>query len=315
MKRIFELNKEDTLSMDTKTLIDTIRVSEGRSIMAEAIAAKRPIIEGVTDPEVLASFGVDMITLNIFDLIEPFIWGLDKAIIDGNLPRVREILNSELKLLEAQKEKRDCIRRMKNYTGRFIGVNLEPVPDGVDYPEGMKATKENYKRALDMGIDYIVLTGNPHTKVSIDTIAKATEVLSSIAKGKMMIISGKMHGAGIGSSDTVKTVETIANAGADVIMFGAPGTLPGYDVERVKELIYKAKSSNLLTKTAIGTAQEGADVDTVKKIAIMSKMAGADIMHTGDAGLGNISNPMNVMAISVAIRGEMHTYRKMSLRR
>ncbi len=315
MKRIFELNKTETLKMDTKTLIQTIRQSEGRSFMAESLISKRPLVEFVSDPEVLASFGVDLITLNTFDVIEPFIYGLDEPVLNPSLPKVESILKGQLQLLETSKQKRDCIRRIKEYTGRFIGTNLEPVGEGVDYPEGMKATKDNFKRALDLGFDYIVLTGNPFTKVSIDSIVESTAELVDIAKDKMMIVSGKMHGAGVGNTDSLKTVEKIAKAGADVIMFGAPGTLPGYSFEIVKELIDEAKKFNLLTKTAIGTAQEGAPTDTIKEIALMSKMAGADIMHTGDAGLGGMTNPMNVMAISLVIRGELHTYRRMSLRR
>ena len=98
-------------------------------------------------------------------------------------------------------------------------------------------------------------------------------------------------------------------------MFGAPGTIPGYDVGKVKELIDEAKSLGMLAKTAIGTAQEGAPIDTIKNIALMSKMAGTDIMHTGDAGVGGLSHPMNVISISLVLRGEMHTYRRMALRR
>ena len=315
MKRIFELDRPESLIMDTKTLIKTIRHSEGRSVMAESLISKRPLVESASDPEVLASFGVDMITLNTFDVIKPFIYGLDEPHLDPSAPRVESILKGQLQLLETSIQKRDCIRRIREYTGRFIGINLEPVPDGVDYPEGMKATKDNFKRALELGLDYIVLTGNPHTKVSIDTIVESTAELAEIAKDKIMIVSGKMHGAGAGNTDSLKTVEKIAQAGADVIMFGAPGTLPGYTMEIVKELIDEAKKFNLLVKTAIGTAQEGAPVDIIKQIALMSKMAGADILHIGDAGLGGMSYPMNAMAISLVIRGELHTYRRMSLKR
>lgn len=315
MKRVFELNSRDVLEMDTKTLIDTIRGSEGRSVMAECLISKRPLVELVSDPEILASVGVDMITLNTFDLINPFIYGLDEAEIDPKVPRVEATLKAQLKLIETSKKKRDCVERIRRYTGRFIGVNLEPVSKDIDYPEGMKATLENFKRALDIGFDYIVLTGNPNTKVSIDTIAKSTEELSSLAKEKIMIVSGKMHGAGFENSDSLKTVKQIASAGADVIMFGAPGTLPGYTIDFVRQLIEESKSRGLLTKTAIGTAQEGSSVETVRSIALMSKMAGADIMHIGDAGLGGLSHPMNVMAVSLVVRGEMHTYRRMALRR
>lgn len=315
MKRIFELNYNDVFNMDTKTLIETIRNSEGRTLMAEALISKRPLIERVTDPEVLAAMGVDLITLNTFDLISPFIYGLDEIETNNDIPIFENLLNEQRKIYNISKGKNNQISRIKKYTGRFIGINLEPVPDDVDYPEGMKASKDNFKRALDFGIDYIVLTGNPHTKVSIETIAKATEELASIAKGKMMIVSGKMHGAGAGNTDSIKSVKLIADSGADVIMFGAPGTIPGYNIESVKELIDEAKSLGMLTKTAIGTAQEGAPIDTVKNITLMSKMAGTDIMHTGDAGAGGLSPPMNIISISLVLRGEMHTYRKMALRR
>ena len=315
MKRIFELNYNDTFNMYTNTLIETIRNSEGRTLMAESLIYKRPLVEKVTDPEILAAMGVDLITLNIFDLLNPFIYDLDEVEADNSLPLAERTFKGQLKLYESSRNRKDHIERIKKYTGRFIGVNLEPVPDDVDYPEGLKANKDNYKRALDFGFDYIVLTGNPHTKVSMDTIAKATEELASVAKGKMMIVAGKMHGAGAGNTDTKKTVKQIADAGADVIMFGAPGTLPGYTVEKVHELIDEAKGFGMLTKTAIGTAQEGSPIDTIKNIALMSKMAGADIMHIGDAGVGGISSPMNAMAISLVLRGEVHTYRRMALRR
>ena len=59
MKRIFELNYTDTFNMDTNTLIETIRNSEGRTLMAESLIYKRPLVERVTDPEILAAMGVD----------------------------------------------------------------------------------------------------------------------------------------------------------------------------------------------------------------------------------------------------------------
>ena len=44
MKRIFELNYTDTFNMDTNTLIETIRNSEGRTLMAESLIYKRPLV-------------------------------------------------------------------------------------------------------------------------------------------------------------------------------------------------------------------------------------------------------------------------------
>ena len=66
--------------------------------------------------------------------------------------------------------------------------------------------------------------------------------------------------------------------------------------------------------TAIGTSQEGADVETIRQIALMCKMAGADLHHLGDAGSSpGMTNPENIMAYSIAIRGKRHTYNRMAL--
>ena len=60
------------------------------------------------------------------------------------------------------------------------------------------------------------------------------------------------------------------------------------------------------------TSQEGADVATIRQIALMCKMAGADIHHIGDTGVPGMALPQNIMAYSIAIRGERHTYHKMA---
>lgn len=83
-------------------------------------------------------------------------------------------------------------------------------------------------------------------------------------------------------------------------------------MEYVRELIAYAHSRGVLTITAIGTSQEGADTETIKRIALMCKMAGTDIHHIGDTGYPGIALPENIMAYSVAIRGIRHTYHRMA---
>lgn len=67
-----------------------------------------------------------------------------------------------------------------------------------------------------------------------------------------------------------------------------------------------------LTITAIGTSQEGADIDTIRQLALMCKMTGTDIHHLGDAGYAGMSLPENIQAYSIAIRGIRHTYHRMA---
>ena len=112
---------------------------------------------------------------------------------------------------------------------------------------------------------------------------------------------------------TKKDVEAFVDAGADVILLPAPGTVPGITMEYARKLIKKAHEKGALAMTTIGTSQEGADEATIRQIALMCKMAGADIHHIGDSGYMGMALPENITAYSVAIRGKRHTYRRMAM--
>ena len=68
-------------------------------------------------------------------------------------------------------EDREVVRKIKQLTERPVGINLEPLEQGkesnVETNEMWKlsgrrvATLENAKTAVEMGVDFIVLTGNP----------------------------------------------------------------------------------------------------------------------------------------------------------
>lgn len=129
--------------------------------------------------------------------------------------------------------------------------------------------------------------------------------------------AGKMHASGVAGEGGEKIMtpadaEAFMAAGADIILLPAPGTVPGITQEYAHRLIEVVHSRGKLALTAIGTSQEGADVATIRQIALMCKMAGADIHHIGDTGVPGMALPQNIMAYSIAIRGERHTYHKMA---
>src|SRR5690625_6587554 len=98
-----------------------------------------------------------------------------------------------------------------------------------------------------------------------------------------------MHGAGVanetGSSIiTEAAITSFIEAGADVILMPAPGTVPGITLNTIEEYVRTVHSIGALTMLTIGTSQEGADEATLRQIDINSKMAGADIYHIGDTG-------------------------------
>src|SRR5699024_6530198 len=116
---------------------------------------------------------------------------------------------------------------------RPVGVNLEPVDNDaemteelMDIPEGRKSSEETFKKANDMGFDFICLTGNPGTGVTNKAIADTIALAKNTFNG--LIIAGKMHGAGVSESVlNMDAIDQFIEAGADVILLPAVGTIPG----------------------------------------------------------------------------------------
>ena len=303
MKRILDCQSSDFSKMTRQELLDAIAGSEGRTIACETIGAITPMLGDITNAEFVTAMGADILLLNLFDVQNPKILGLPKT------------------------EPENVIRKLKELTGRPIGINLEPVEQVLssEDPEenmwamtgGRKATMENAKKAVDMGVNFILLTGNPGIGVTNEAIVQTLRLYKDSFGDKLILAAGKMHASGILTEGAEKIltredVAAFAAAGADIILLPAPGTVPGITMEYVRELVNYAHSLGCLTITAIGTSQEGADVATIRQIALMCKMTGTDIHHLGDAGYGGMALPENIQAYSIAVRGIRHTYRRMA---
>ena len=301
LKRLIDTTAKELTSYNKAELLTAISESEGRTLAAETIGTVTPMLVNITNAEFAASLGADLIMLNIFDVNNPIIQGLP------------------------QTSPEDTIREVKRLTGRMVAINLEPAVIRNEREEsvwnlttGRQATVENARKAADMGVDMIVLTGNPGVGVDNEAIIQALSRLKEAVGDRVILTAGKMHASGIISEAgekilTEKDVEAFVDAGADVILLPAPGTVPGITMEYAGNLIRKAHEKGALAMTTIGTSQEGADEATVRQIALMCKMAGADIHHIGDSGYMGMALPENITAYSVAIRGKRHTYRRMAM--
>ncbi|MCI5996277.1 MAG: haloacid dehalogenase-like hydrolase [Blautia sp.] len=301
-KRILNMTPGELTDLTKEELIAAIAGSEGRVLASETIGITIPLLTDVTNAEFAASMGADMILLNMFDVQNPVIMAL---------PQVK---------------KEETVREVKRLTGRLVGINLEPVDDRVNsenaetlwaMSKGRYATVENAVLAQKMGVDMIVLTGNPGNGVSNEAITSSLRAISKEIGDKIVLAAGKMHASGVigeGGENiiTKEDIRQFADAGADVILMPAPGTVPGITTEYIRGLVSYAHSLGKLTITSIGTSQEGADTDTVKRIALECKMTGTDIHHIGDSGYVGMALPENIMAYGVAIRGIRHTYHRMA---
>lgn len=308
MKRIFELTTSDIEGLSKQNLKEIIKNSEGRTVVSENIVSCSPFIREVSNLELSAAFGADMITLNTFNFEKPFISGIDGVIdlLSGfDEEKIEKIIKDNL-------NNKDYIRNIRKLIGRIIGVNLEPVPEGSSYNSGYCLNDNNLLKVKEYGFDYIVITGNPNTGVTEYTIEEGIKLAKSILGNGTLIIAGKMHGAGSGNIYDEETIKRFIDAGADVILIPAAGTVPGFDLELAKKMIKLIHENNALAMTTIGTSQEGASKSVIETIALNSKMTGADLQHIGDCGTFGMALPENIMTLSAAIRGIRHTYRRMA---
>ena len=300
MKRLLDCTASDFLNMTGQDLKQSIKASEGRTMLAETMATVPPLYPDVTNAELTASFGADLLLFNVFDVFNPEVMGFTPS-------------NPE-----------QVIHEIKHLTGRPVGLNLEPVDLNAEKIEtldqidrGRIASDEALAQAKSLGFDFICLTGNPKTGVTNVEITNAIQRARRTFGSDALIIAGKMHGAGVTSETgsgiiSESALDAFIDAGADVILMPSPGTVPGITTEDAQKYVSYVHSKSALAMLTIGTSQEGADESTIRQIALAAKMAGADIHHIGDAGFYGIAVPENIMTYSTTIRGRRHTYVRMA---
>ncbi|MGQ5708621.1 DUF7916 family protein [Lactobacillus sp. PSON] len=291
--RLISANASEIIKMNGKELYQSIKASEGRTVLSENVVTESTI-DNLTTSEIAAAFGADLILLNLFDTFNPKIEGLN---VDNP---------------------RDTIIRLKELTGRPIGINLEPVDENAEMEstkltisKGRQATTESIKKAEELGFNFVCFTGNPGTGVTNKMIEKAIKVAKKNFSG--LIIAGKMHGAGVDEPVADETsVRSFIEAGADVILVPAVGTVPGFTNSELIKIVKIAHKYGALVMSTIGTSQESSGAQTVHDIALQNKICGVDIQHIGDAGWGVVPPTDTIFELSKTIRGMNHTISRMA---
>lgn len=269
MKRVLDCGPEDFAAMDGASLLQSVRRSEGRTLLCEVMWPSPSLVDGATNAQLAVAFGADLVLLNKYD--------------------------------------GDDLRGLKKRLGRPVGVNVEP---SSSVPPHRRASRENLERLE--AADFLVVTANPDAEVGVEGMAEAAALSRDVLPGTPIFV-GKMHGSGGRGLADVGEISRLARA-ADAVLVPAPGTVPGSREEVVAGLVEAVHEADALAVAAVGTSQEGADAETVRELALASKRAGADVLHLGDGGLSGVTDPMNMLAASVAIRGRRHAYRRMALR-
>ena len=256
--RLISANSSELLKINGEELKQSIKASEGRTVLSENVVIQ-PAIDGLTMSEIAAAFGADLILLNLFDVFEPKVSGLEV------------------------KDAKDTVKRLKELTGRPIGVNLEPVDPDVkmestkfELPKGRIATAESMRRAEELGFNFVCYPGSDVTnKMIVQAVRTAKENFSG------MIIAGKMHGDGVDEPVAdEESVKAMIDAGADVILVLAVGTVPGFTSDELIKIVKIVHQHDGLVMSTIGTSQESSGKDVIREIALKNKMSISNISGT-----------------------------------
>jgi hypothetical protein len=305
MKRLIDCNYSDLQHVDASSLKQSIQLSEGRVIAAELISSAAPLMDKVSNAELAAAFGADILILNVYDVNAPRVNGM---LAVGADPA------KGLSFGQVSDGAGRTLRDVREWTGRLVGLNLEPVENlQAGVANGRLATAENACKAVEQGANMIMVTGNPGTGVTMQGIARAVRAMKAATANMVLYFAGRIHAAGTHEPVvTLDDINLLADAGADGMILPAPGTVPGSTQEASCTWVQASHQAGMLAWNGIGTSQEGASERVIEQIAMMSKMSGADVHHIGDSGMFGIAPPENIYAYSLAIRGRRHTWHRMA---
>lgn len=303
VRRILDCTKSDFEKMSALDLKESILAAEGRTILAQNyVGFTSGLIDGITNTELEAAFGADMIMLNGYSLDES--------------KEIPGLLGMRLK-------------DVKKLVNRPIGIYLEcPDPNSTVLGERREVTAdriasaENIEKCLKEGADFVVLGGNPGTGTTFESIIAATKLARDIVGDRALIFAGKWEdgtvervlGDPLAKRPAKEVIKDLIDAGADVIALPAPGSRHGISTDMIRECVEFVHSykPGTLAMVFLDSSVEGADVDTIRQIALKMKETGADIHAIGDAGYFGVTIPENLYQLSVTIRGRRFTWKRMA---
>jgi len=320
-KRIIEADRAELATLQGRELVESIRLSEGRTIAAEVVAFFPAIIPDVSNAALAAAFGPDIIHLNHYDIDKPLIAGFssfEEGMKSWAKAGLQVVMTNEIegpiRRFLLQLGMGVTLGMLRTLIGRVVGISLDVVTDKSTSPPGRLATTETATKAIEHGAAYITLVGTP--TITKEALRTNIQQLRDGLGTEVLLVTGRMPWGGnsvdapgfLGPSE----VESLITAGADIVMLPVPGTVRGASFEKVAESVALAHQMGALVELTIGNSQESAEVETVRRLAMDGKLTGADIYQIGDGGYGGIAIPENILAFAVAIKGKRHTYRRMA---
>lgn len=279
MKRILACTASDFGRKTTPLeLKKAILDSEGRVILVNLAAEHAPLYPEVTNGEMAAAFGADLLLLKGIDVQQLKIAGLGTN---------------------------DDLSEMRRLTGTGVGINLEIADAAAPFK---RVSKESIQEVIKKGADFLSLTAYIKPEATVERILSDIHLTRMYYEGFLSLNPVINHGMALSEETLLSYVE----AGVDMIVLPAPGAVAGVTEPDLAKVIARLRAAGALVSCTVGTSQEGTDKETIQQLALSAKRAGADVFEMGDAGVAGMPVPEAIFHASVAIRGQRHTFVRMA---
>lgn len=294
--RLLDATASDFLSMNGRDLAESIRLAEGRTLAVEVIGAAEPPVEGVSHGELAAAMGADIITLDQFDPFQPVINGAPPAVLQAAAP----------------------LQAYKRLLGRPVGINLiaADAEQGA-FLGGRLVSEASIERAGEQGAGVIFLYARPKLGGTLAMQAAAAQAIRH-RLGEAVLLVGVPSFSKPPPRDTAglddyrADIHALLDAGCDGIGLPMPGSKQGWLNDEAARLVDDIHRAERLAWLLVTGSVEGAPPAVMPLLALAAKQIGADVVRLDEAGLSGMPPPDNILAFSLALRGQRHTYRRMA---
>lgn len=312
-KRLLEYTPAQLCNLSKQELLDGIRASEARVVGAYVCPYAPSYVEKVSNLELVASFGADIITLEGYNPRKLSMPGLPSK----NPEDEAAFVNA----LQTPMGYGWTVKELKRLVGRPIGSILLVKKDESESFGGLYAdslyTPELFAQMVEEGYDMICLCNYDQ-----GSLLKAVKEASRIAGDRVVLEAGIPHGPGNIDGDfpsynlremsTPDFCRALAEAGADIVDIPAVGVAPGYTMDYVSQLVDAVHAGKSLAAVSIAHSVEGSDSQTVRRVAVDNKICGADMYNVAAGGVyESVTLPESLMDFCIAVKGKRHTYRRM----
>lgn len=315
MKRLIECTPRELIGLSRQEFLASVKAAEGRTVVAGVGISSPNILNGVSNIEVAAAFGADCISLEISNSIETSIPGL---------PSKNASDDAEHQELGVKMGKGWTINELQKLTGRRITSGLLVVRQGgeqtVLQPAAGNAIycRENLRNLVEtLGYSHIMLVSFEQD-ILINAVRESREIVGD----EVILEAGIPHGLGNANlADRIpynlrdivsgEFVQALAEAGADIVAIPAVGSVPGFNMQYVSELIDAIHEKNALAAVLITHSMEDSDEQALTRIALDNKACGTDIYSLASGGLNlGMTDPMNLMKFCIVAKGKRNAYKR-----